>query len=203
MYNFQYVDQCILEILVNQHNTERKFKYFSTIQILREINFTHFRISKSGRLYFFKALNSNFCKVAKNPQDGKFWVSEVVKSTLFFFFELLKSSKLISHKIQVVAEKYLNLRNVLGCIYLLNTRKYCDNTFKYCGNTYKYWANTWKICSPAAASVLLTDVQFQSNGLSQALKYIKIALKLTSIVTILASITLAGEHIFQVLAQYS
>ena len=37
----------------------------------------------------------------------------------------------------------------------------------------------------------------------QALKYTRIALKLTSIVTILASITLAGEHIFQVLAQYS
>ena len=44
--------------------------------------------------------------------------------------------------------------------------------------------------------------QFQSNDLPQALKYIKIALKLTSIVTILTSITLAGEHIFQVLAQY-
>ena len=43
---------------------------------------------------------------------------------------------------------------------------------------------------------------FQSNDLPQALKYIKIALKLTSIVTILASITLAGQHIFQVLAQY-
>ena len=38
--------------------------------------------------------------------------------------------------------------------------------------------------------------QFQSNDLPQALKYIKIASKLTSIVTILASITLAGEHIF-------
>ena len=45
--------------------------------------------------------------------------------------------------------------------------------------------------------------QFQSNDLPQALKYIKIASKLTSIVIILANITLAGEHIFQVLAQYS
>ena len=44
--------------------------------------------------------------------------------------------------------------------------------------------------------------QIQSNDEPQALKYIKIASKLTSIVTILASITLAGEHIFQVLAQY-
>ena len=44
--------------------------------------------------------------------------------------------------------------------------------------------------------------QFQSNEPPQALKYIKIASKLTSIVTILASITLAGEHIFQVLGQY-
>ena len=39
--------------------------------------------------------------------------------------------------------------------------------------------------------------QFQSNDLPQALKYIKIASKLTSIVTILANIGLAGEHIFK------
>ena len=45
--------------------------------------------------------------------------------------------------------------------------------------------------------------QFQSNDLPQALKYIKIASKLTSIVTILVNIALAGDHIFQVLAQYS
>ena len=45
--------------------------------------------------------------------------------------------------------------------------------------------------------------QFQSNDLPQALKYIKIASKVTSIVTILANIALAGDHIFQVLAQYS
>ena len=44
--------------------------------------------------------------------------------------------------------------------------------------------------------------QFQSNDLPQALKYIKIASKLTSNVAILANIALAGEHIFQVLAQY-
>ena len=34
-------------------------------------------------------------------------------------------------------------------------------------------------------------------------KLFKIASKLTSIVTILANIALAGEHIFQVLGQYS
>ena len=45
--------------------------------------------------------------------------------------------------------------------------------------------------------------QFQSNDLPHALKYIKIASKLTRIVTILANIAFAGEHIFQVLAQYS
>ena len=45
--------------------------------------------------------------------------------------------------------------------------------------------------------------QFKSNDLPQALKYIKIASKVTSIVTILANIALAGDHIFQVLAQYS
>ena len=43
---------------------------------------------------------------------------------------------------------------------------------------------------------------FQCNDLPQALEYIKIASKLTSIVTILANIALAGEHIFQVLGQY-
>ena len=79
------------------------------------------------------------------------------------------------------------------------------------------------MCSPA--SVILTSIvtilvsfeailkrfsvrinfksQFQCNDLPQALKYIKIASKFTSIVTILANIALAGEHIFQVLAQYS
>ena len=44
--------------------------------------------------------------------------------------------------------------------------------------------------------------RFQSDDLPQALKYIKIASKLPSIVTILANIVLAGEHIFQVLGQY-
>ena len=136
-------------------NIGQSTEYGKEIQVFfYHSNFTwnqfHPLICMSGRLYFFKALNSNFCKVAKNPQDGKFWVSEVVKSTLFFFFELLKSSKLISHKIQV-AEKYLNLRNVLGCIYLLNTRKYCDNTFKYCDISHEYWANTWKMWSPTSA----------------------------------------------------
>ena len=44
--------------------------------------------------------------------------------------------------------------------------------------------------------------QFQSNDLQQALQYIKIASKLTSIVTILANIALAGDHIYQVLGPY-
>ena len=39
--------------------------------------------------------------------------------------------------------------------------------------------------------------QFQSNDLPQALKYIKTASKLTSIVSILMNIALAGEHIFR------
>ena len=38
--------------------------------------------------------------------------------------------------------------------------------------------------------------QFQSNDPPKALKYIKIATKLTSIVTILVNIALAGDHIF-------
>ena len=45
--------------------------------------------------------------------------------------------------------------------------------------------------------------KFESNHLPQALRNFKIASKLTSIVTILANIALAGEHIFQVLGQYS
>ena len=45
--------------------------------------------------------------------------------------------------------------------------------------------------------------QSQSNDLPQALKYIKIVTKLTSIVTILANVALEGDYIFQVLAQYS
>ena len=45
--------------------------------------------------------------------------------------------------------------------------------------------------------------KFESNYLPQALKNFKIASKLTSIVTILANIARAGEHIFQVLGQYS
>ena len=45
--------------------------------------------------------------------------------------------------------------------------------------------------------------QFQSNDLPQTLNHIKISSKLASIVTILANIVLTGEHIFQVLAQYS
>ena len=44
--------------------------------------------------------------------------------------------------------------------------------------------------------------QFQSNDFPEALEYIKIASKLTSIVTILANIALEVEHIFQVLSQY-
>ena len=38
--------------------------------------------------------------------------------------------------------------------------------------------------------------QFQSNDIPQAVKHIKIATKLTSIVTILSNIALAGDHIF-------
>ena len=58
--------------------------------------------------------------------------------------------------------------------------------------------------SPAIATLASMNFKskFQNNYLPQALKNIKIASKLTSIVTILAIITFAGEHIFQVLAQY-
>ena len=73
------------------------------------------------------------------------------------------------------------------------------------------------MCSPASVVMLLVSFeailkkfsvrinfksQFQSNDLPQALKYVKIASKVTSIVTILANIVLAGEHIFQVSSQY-
>ena len=50
--------------------------------------------------------------------------------------------------------------------------------------------------------IINSKIQFQSNDLPQALKHIKIASKITSILTILVNIALAGEHIFQVLTQY-
>ena len=117
----------------------------------------------------------------------------------------------------------MHLHSILGPIHLLNTCKYCENTCKYCRNTHEYWPNTWKMWSPA--STIFTSIvtilvsfeaiwkrvfvkinfksQFQSNDVPQDLKYIKIASKLTSHVTILANIALAGDHIFQVLGQYS
>ena len=66
------------------------------------------------------------------------------------------------------------------------------------------------MCSPASAIFARFFVkinfksQFQRNDLPKC-KYIKIASELTSIVTINvnSNIALAGEHIFQVLAQYS
>ena len=72
-----------------------------------------------------------------------------------------------------------------------NVREYCHNTcsfeailmhFKACGRSL---LKNWLL------KLILTE------------KLFKIASKLTSIVTILANIALAGEHIFQVLAQYS
>ena len=58
--------------------------------------------------------------------------------------------------------------------------------------------------SPTPLSIRINfKSQFQSDDLPQALKYIKIASKVTSIVTILVNIAFAGEHIFQVLGQYS
>ena len=111
----------------------------------------------------------------------------------------------------------------LGCIHLLNTCKYCDNTRQYCGNTHEYWPNTWKMCSPASAkftsivTILVSYeailMDFKACGRSLLWNWLvklilaenlfKIASKLTSIVTILANIALAGDHIFQVLGQYS
>ena len=107
----------------------------------------------------------------------------------------------------------------MGCIHLLNTRKYCDNTCKYCGNTHKYWANTWKMWSPTSpifksiVTILVSfeailkrffvrinfKSQFQSNYLPQALGYIKITSWLRSNLTILVSFALAGERIGSIL----
>ena len=113
--------------------------------------------------------------------------------------------------------------HVFGCIHLLNTRKYCDNTWKYCGNTHEYWPNTWKKCSPANeifTSIVTILVRFEAilmylkacggsilwNWLLKLIlteNLFKIASSPTSIVTILVNIAVAGDHIFQVLAQYS
>ena len=62
---------------------------------------------------------------------------------------------------------------------------------------------SFKVILKRFSVVINFKSQFQCNDLLQALEYIKIPSKLTSIVTILANIALAGEHIFQVLAQYS
>ena len=103
----------------------------------------------------------------------------------------------------------------LGCIHMLNTRKYCDNTRKYCVNTQEYWANTWKMCLPASAILESFEAMlmyFKACGRSLLWNWLlkliltenlfKIASKRTSIVTILANIAQPGDHIFQVYAQY-
>ena len=70
----------------------------------------------------------------------------------------------------------------LGCIDLLNTRKYCGNTRKYWDNTYKYCANTWKMCSPASvilASIVTILVSFEAILIYFKAYCRKITLKLT------------------------
>ena len=62
------------------------------------------------------------------------------------------------------------------------------------------------MCSPASvilASIVTILVSFKPILIYLKAKCWKITLKLTSIVTILANVALAGEHIFQVLGQYS
>ena len=93
------------------------------------------------------------------------------------------------------------------CIDLLNTCKYCDNTRKYCGNTLTN-------VEPILEKCVHLQVQYFDVGILKLVvdhyfeidfteNLFKIASKLTSIVTLLANIALAGDHIFQVLAQYS
>ena len=81
--------------------------------------------------------------------------------------------------------------------YWVNTHEYCHNTYKYCHNPCEYWAGeyTLRACGGLLLWNWLLNLILTEN-------VFKIASKLTSIVTILVSITLAGEHIFQVLAQY-
>ena len=82
---------------------------------------------------------------------------------------------------------WANDARVLGCILLLNSRKYCNNTHKYCGNTLKYWANTWKMCSPASALFKSSDNTCQYYTCRWA-HFSSIGSILVSITTILASI---------------
>ena len=120
---------------------------------------------------------------------------------------------LLTHSWKESYKWYLSIQ-YLGCIHLLNTRKYCDNTCKYCGNTQEYWANPWKMWSPAIAILasivtilvafeailkrfsvwIIFKSQFQSYDLQQALKHVKIASRLKSIVTILEYCTCRWTH---------
>ena len=86
---------------------------FSAIQILPEINFAHFRVSKTVIFAVFDALNFNFGKFQPPKKmhyfiKPKFRASKNVKMALFKQF---KSLKMISHKIRV-AVKYLNFHTV-------------------------------------------------------------------------------------------
>ena len=56
------------------------------------------------------------------------------------------------------------------------------------------------VCFEAILKSLLQESTLKVNF--KALKCIKIPSKLTSILTILVNVALAGEHIFQVLAKY-
>ena len=84
---------------------------------------------------------------------------------------------LLSYKIEQQLHLFLQRLNLgyhfwisgtfllLGCINLLNTRKYCDNTCNYCSNTHEYWPNTWKLWSPASAifaSIVTMLVSFEA-----------------------------------------
>ena len=87
-----------------------KFQDFSATQILREINFAHFRVSKTVIFAVFEAMNIDFCqfqptKKIMNSSKTKFRASRNVKMALF---KLFKSLKMFSHKIRMVVKSFFH-----------------------------------------------------------------------------------------------
>ena len=85
-------------------HTEWKFHEFSTIQILREINFEDFRSAESTILTHLVPLNFDFyellhflkAEIDQNSKMAKFRTPKMAKTAVL---EFLDSPKLISRKI--------------------------------------------------------------------------------------------------------
>ena len=90
-------------------------------------------------MFFQKPLN--FTYTLKKPKTGFFgsmnkngtWTTGLIGALNNRECDMGKGVRLTYLKRLILVTS-----DVLGCIHLLNTRKYCDNTRKYCGNTHEY-----------------------------------------------------------------